>query len=103
MRPFGRLLALSARAGAALAACERGRAPVANQTPPFYVSMASADAVVDAVAARDMLGAYRRTTGRGPLSVAPGLQALAEAESAAMARADRPASAVAVKARLAAA
>ncbi len=96
-------MVLAVLSAAGLAACDRGPAPVANQTPRFYVSMASADAVVDAATARDMIGAYRRNNGLGPLSVDPGLQALAEAESAAMARADRPGSADAVKARLAAA
>jgi uncharacterized protein YkwD len=88
----------------ALTACDRPQPPVAaHQTPSFYVSMANADAVLDTTMARDMISAYRGNKGLGPLSLDPDLQTLAEAEAAAMARADKPASAEAVKGRLAAA
>jgi uncharacterized protein YkwD len=89
--------------GLPLAACDRAPAPVASQTPTFYVSMAKADAVVDAAMARDMISAYRRNNGLGPLTLDPRLQSLAEAEAAAMAAANKPASAEAVKGRFAAA
>ena len=88
----------------ALAACQsEPRRPAVNQTPSFYLSMASADAVVDSAAARDMISVYRRNKGLGPLAIDPDLQAAAEAEAKAMAAADRPSSADAFKARLASA
>src|SRR4051812_26876549 len=90
-----------AAAALSLAACDRNPAPVATQTPTFYRSMASADAVVDAAMARDMIGAYRRNNGLGPLVLDTDLQASAEAEARAMAAADKPASAETVKERLA--
>lgn len=83
----------------ALAACQGASQP-RNQTPTFYVSMADAGAVVDAATARDMISAYRRNNGLGPLILDPGLQAAAEAEADAMASADKPSSADAFKARL---
>jgi uncharacterized protein YkwD len=86
----------------ALAACQSPPRPVANQTPSFYLSMASANAVVDAAAARDMISAYRRNQGLGPLTIDPALQEAAEAEARAMAAADKPSSADAFKAGLAA-
>ena len=57
---------------------------------------------VDAAMARDMIGAYRGNNGLGPLTLDPDLQAAAQAEADAMARADKPSSADAFKARLAA-
>jgi uncharacterized protein YkwD len=74
---------------------------VADRTPSFYLSLATADAVVDAAAAGDMIGAYRRNNGLGPLTIDAALQEAAEAEAKAMAAADRPSSADAFKARLA--
>ena len=88
----------------ALAACQSAPAPRAgSQTPSFYVSMAKADAAVDAAMARDMISAYRGNKGLGPLTVDPALQAAAQAEADAMAAADKPSSADAFKSRLAAA
>ena len=88
----------------ALAACQSAPAPRAtSQTPSFYVSMAKADATVDAVMARDMISAYRGNKGLGPLTLDPALQAAAQAEADAMASADKPSSADAFKSRLAAA
>lgn len=87
----------------ALASCQSTPRPKIAQTPSFYLSMASAGAVVDAAAARDMIGAYRRNMGLAPLVLDPDLQAAAEAEADAMAAADKPSSADAFKARLAAA
>src|SRR6478735_3748280 len=72
----------------------------AAQTPSFYLPMARADATVDAAMARDMISAYRHNKGLGPLVVDPDLQAAAQAEARAMAAADKPSSADAVKARL---
>ena len=87
---------------AALSACQNAPAP-RSETPSFYASMAAADAVVDSAMARDMIGAYRRNRGLGPLTLDPALQAAAEAEARAMAAADKPSSADAFKARLSAA
>ncbi|HZB61370.1 MAG TPA: CAP domain-containing protein, partial [Microvirga sp.] len=62
----------------ALAGCQNEQRPSAsNQTPSFYASMARADAAVDGAMARDMIGAYRRNNGLGPLVLDPGLQAAA--------------------------
>ena len=87
----------------ALAGCQNEqRPPAAGQAPSFYASMARTGAAVDAAMARDMIGAYRRNNGLGPLTLDPGLQAAARAEAEAMAAADRPSSADAFKTRLAA-
>lgn len=77
--------------------------PRAAVAPSFYLPMARADAVVDAAMARDMISAYRSNKGLGPLTVDPDLQAAAQAEARAMATADKPSSADAVKAQLASA
>jgi uncharacterized protein YkwD len=89
--------------GVALASCQGEQRPSSAQTPSFYASMARADATIDAVMARDMIGAYRRNNGLGPLALDPDLQAAAQAEADAMAAADRPSSADAFKERLASA
>jgi uncharacterized protein YkwD len=85
----------------ALAACQGAQRP-ANQVPSFYVSLTNASAVVDSATARDMISAYRGNKGLGRLTLDPDLQAAAEAEADAMAAADKPSSAEAFKARLAA-
>ncbi len=85
-----------------LAGCQTERKQARPQMPSFYVSMANADAAVDAAMARDMIGAYRRNNGLGPLTLDPDLQAAAQAEADAMARADKPSSAEAFKSRLSA-
>lgn len=92
-------LAILSLVALSLTACQGSQQSV-NRTPSFYVSMAKADAVVDAATARDMIGAYRRNNGLGPLTLDPDLQAAAEAEADAMASADKPSSADAFKARL---
>jgi len=86
----------------ALAACQSEKPVQQGQVPSFYVSMANAHAQVDAAMARDMIGAYRGNNGLRPLSLDPDLQAAAQAEADAMAKADRPSSAEAFKARLSA-
>jgi uncharacterized protein YkwD len=73
-----------------------------NETPLFYVSMASATARLDQATAAAMISDYRRNKGLGPLQVDATLQSFAEEEARAMAAADKPASADALKARLAA-
>lgn len=83
-----------------LAGCQSDQRQARSQTPSFYASMANPGAVVDAAMARDMIGAYRRNNGLGPLVLDPELQAAAQAEANAMAAADRPSSADAFKSRL---
>jgi len=95
-----RLVILSISA-LALAACQNEARAPASQKPSFYVSMADPGAQVDAAMARDMIGAYRGNNGLGRLTLDPDLQAAAQAEADAMARADRPSSAEAFKGRLA--
>jgi uncharacterized protein YkwD len=85
----------------ALAACQDEQRPASSQTPSFYASMARPDAAVDGAMARDMIGAYRRNHGLGPLTLDPELQAAAQAEADAMAAADKPSSGDAFKNRLA--
>lgn len=94
------LLCLSLSA-LALAGCQSEQRHARSQTPSFYASMANAGAVVDAAMARDMIGAYRRNNGSGLLTLDPELQAAAQAEADAMARADKPSSAETFKRRLA--
>ncbi|ACL59424.1 CAP domain-containing protein [Methylobacterium nodulans] len=92
-----RFIALSALA-ASLAACAGSE--VARQTqagPSLYWPMTTASAQLDLATARDMIGAYRRNKGLPALALDPGLQRLAETESAAMAAADRPSQADIVK------
>lgn len=74
----------------------------ADETPRFYRSLARADAAVDAVTAQAMIGAYRANQGLAPVELDPDLERLARAEARAMAAADWPTSADAVKGRLAA-
>jgi uncharacterized protein YkwD len=86
-----------------LASCQSEKPVAQGRTPSFYVSMARADAEVDAAMARDMIGAYRGNNGLGRLVLDPDLQAAAQAEADAMAAADKPSSGDAFKARLTAA
>jgi uncharacterized protein YkwD len=78
-------------------------APQQPAQSSFYRSLASPSAEVDAATATAMISAYRRNKGLAPLVLDSDLQAIARAEAAAMARADKPSSAEAVKGRLAAA
>jgi uncharacterized protein YkwD len=83
-----------------LAACMPEQRAGSAGAPGLYGSLARADAAVDAKTAQDMFSAYRANRGLDPLSVDPDLQRIAESEARAMAAADRPNSAEAVKARL---
>jgi uncharacterized protein YkwD len=69
--------------------------------PAFYRELGSPSARVDAEAARATISAYRLNQGLATLRLDAGLMQAAEAEAAAMAAADKPGSAEAVKARLA--
>ncbi|AWN45592.1 hypothetical protein DK419_04025 [Methylobacterium terrae] len=82
---------------AACAATEATRAPVGPAGPSLYWPMAATGAQIDAGAAHDMIAAYRRNKGLPPLALDPGLQRLAETETAAMAAAGRPSQADIVK------
>nr|WP_166952915.1 CAP domain-containing protein [Pseudochelatococcus lubricantis] len=94
---------------AALLAClALGLSSCAEKPPvtgvaPFYRQLDRQGAAVDANAAAEILSAYRRNHGLGPLAVDPALTALAQASASSAARADKPASADALKARLTAA
>lgn len=69
--------------------------------PAFYRDLGSPSARVDAEEARAMISAYRLNHGLNTLKLDPALNEAAEREAAAMAAADKPAQADAVKARLA--
>jgi uncharacterized protein YkwD len=83
-----------------LGACTPSPAPGASDRPSFYADLARGDAAVDAGQARAMISAYRMNAGLGSLALDPALQLAAQREAAAMAAADRPSSAEAVKRRL---
>src|SRR5690349_16674992 len=91
----------AAVAALGLTACVEG--PAMKGTPAFYQSLSEPAASLDAGAARAMISAYRANKGLHALVLDPALQQLAEAEARAMATADRPSSAEAVKARIGAA
>jgi uncharacterized protein YkwD len=72
----------------ALAGC--AQAPkLSTGEPSFYKDLAAYDARVDAVAAREMISLYRGNNGLGPVAVDPGLEAAAQKQVMAMARADK--------------
>ncbi len=75
--------------------------PARTGQPAFYRDLGSATARVDANEARAMISAYRLNAGLNTLSLDPALVAAAQEEASAMAAADKPAQAEAVKARLA--
>lgn len=75
--------------------------PSRTGQPAFYRDLGSASARVDAGEARAMISAYRMNAGLAALTLDPALNEAAQQEAAAMAAADKPAQAEAVKARLA--
>lgn len=75
--------------------------PSRTGQPAFYRDLGSQSARVDAAEARAVISAYRINAGLRPLALDPALSASAEREAVAMAQADKPAQADAVKARLA--
>ncbi len=84
----------------ALAACsasEATRVSTGAAGPSLYWPMAATGAQIDAGAAQAMIAAYRSNKGLPPLALDPGLQRLAETETAAMAAAGRPSQADIVK------
>ncbi|MGL4635694.1 MAG: CAP domain-containing protein [Beijerinckiaceae bacterium] len=68
-----------------LAACAAPAPPPATSPPAMYTSLASASAVLDAGAARDLINGYRRNQNLPPLVLDQGLIAVAARQSAAMA------------------
>jgi uncharacterized protein YkwD len=82
---------------AACSATEATRVSTGAAGPSLYWPMAATGAEIDAGAARDMIAVYRRNKGLPPLALDPGLQRLAETETAAMAAAGRPSQADIVK------
>lgn len=75
--------------------------PVRTSQPAFYRDLGSPSAQVDANEARAMISAYRLNAGLNTLTLDPALVAAAQQEASAMAAADKPVQAEAVKARLA--
>jgi uncharacterized protein YkwD len=75
--------------------------PARTGQPAFYRDLGSPSAQVDANEARAMISAYRMNAGLNTLTLDPALVAAAQQEASAMAAADKPAQAEAVKARLA--
>jgi uncharacterized protein YkwD len=75
--------------------------PARTGQPTFYRDLGSASARVDANEARAMISAYRMNAGLKALTLDPGLVEAAQQEATAMAAADKPVQAEAVKARLA--
>ena len=71
-----------------LAACAEKPLDIPTGQPTFYLSMASRDAKVDTVAARDLISIYRRNNGLSTVSLDPILQAEAQKQAEAMAAAD---------------
>ena len=72
----------------ALAGCAEAPRPLPSE-PSFYKDLASYDARVDAGAAREMISLYRSNHGLAPVAVDPGLEAAAQTQVTAMARADK--------------
>jgi len=73
----------------ALAGCNAGQEPATTSTgsePSMYRSLASNDARIDPLTARDMISLYRRNSGLGALTLDEGLQRVAEAQARDMAR-----------------
>ena len=76
--------------GAALSGCadEGAVAPAAGGPPAFYRNLDRVDGKVDPIAARDIISVYRRNNGLPTVAVDPLLQKEAEAQVAAMAKAN---------------
>jgi uncharacterized protein YkwD len=70
-----------------LAGCAGNEAPV--QQPSMYADMAVAGAKLDAPAAAIMISQYRQNNGLGAVEIDPELMRLAEAQSGAMAAANK--------------
>jgi len=71
-----------------LAACAQKPLEIPTGQPTFYLSMASREARVDTVAARDLISIYRRNNGLSTVALDPLLQAEAQKQAEAMAAAN---------------
>jgi uncharacterized protein YkwD len=71
-----------------LAACAQKPLEIPAGQPTFYLSMASRDAKVDTVAARDLISIYRRNNGLSTVALDPLLLAEAQKQADAMAAAN---------------
>ena len=71
-----------------LAACAEKPLDIPTGQPSFYLSMASREARVDTVAARDLISIYRRNNGLSLVSLDPTLLAEAQKQADAMAAAN---------------
>ena len=71
-----------------LAACAEKPLDIPTGQPSFYLSMASREAKVDTVAARDLISIYRRNNGLSTVSLDPLLLAEAQKQADAMAAAN---------------
>jgi uncharacterized protein YkwD len=80
------LIAVLALAG--LCGCAADRSPPTGE-PSMYVSMAAADAELDAPAAASMLSGYRANNGLPAVTIDPELIKLADAQARAMAARDK--------------
>ena len=104
MPRFMTCFALLATLGLSLGGCADAP-PAANSgaTPAFYRQLDTGNAIVDPVAARDMISVYRHNNGLPTLSIDPALQAEARERVNAMARANAvgPSSRGSLSARLA--
>jgi uncharacterized protein YkwD len=85
-RPVARLLAILGLA--VLCGCAADRPPPAGE-PSMYVSMATADAELDASAAASMISGYRANNGLTAVTIDPELMKLADAQARAMAAHDK--------------
>ena len=83
-----RRLAPLVLAGAALAACSRGPAPV-EHTPPFYQRLDIGGHSVDPASSLSMINQYRGNNGLAPLVWDPTLARVAQAQADQMAGKDR--------------
>jgi hypothetical protein len=81
-----RLTALAAMLS--LAACAQKPLEIPPGQPTFYLSMASREARVDTVAARDLISIYRRNNGLSMVALDPTLLAEAQKQADAMAAAN---------------
>ena len=68
-----------------LAGCTSPEPVTVSRTPAIYQSLASSNATLDTVAARDLINGYRRNLGLSPLSLDPVLVSEADKQARAMA------------------
>jgi uncharacterized protein YkwD len=84
VRPFAAACLCAAFLAAGLTACADHDPPRSEQ-PSFYLSLAHADAQVDAAAAQSMISGYRSNNGLGPVTLDPELMRLANDQARTMA------------------